>query len=78
MKRMRAGVFKARCLSVMDDVQASGEPVVITKRGKPVVKLVPIRKDNSDIFGFMAGEFEIVGDIVSPAVPLRDWTILKK
>ena len=40
MKQMSAIAFKARCLKVMDDVQASREPVLITKRGKPVVKIV--------------------------------------
>ena len=78
MKLMRASAFKARCLAVMDDVQATGEPVIVTKRGKPVVKVVPIRPENDDIFGFMAGEFEIVGDIESPVVPPSHWKIMKK
>jgi prevent-host-death family protein len=37
MKQMAAGKFKARCLSVMDDVNATGEPVIITKRGTPAI-----------------------------------------
>jgi len=41
MKKMTATAFKANCLKIMDEVQASREPVVITKRGKPVVKIVP-------------------------------------
>ena len=41
MKTMQAGEFKARCLKVMDQVQKTREPLVITKRGKPVAKLVP-------------------------------------
>ncbi len=78
MKRMRAGVFKARCLALMDDIQASGEPLVVTKRGKPVVKVIPFTVDNSDIFGFMADRMKIIGDIESPVVPLKDWKIFKK
>ena len=39
MKTMAAGSFKAKCLAVMDEVQAKRETVVITKRGKPVAKL---------------------------------------
>jgi prevent-host-death family protein len=77
MKQMRASIFKARCLAVMDDVQATGEPVIVTKRGKPVVKIVPIRPEKDDIFGFMADKFDIVGDIESPVVPLKDWKIFK-
>ena len=78
MKQMRASVFKARCLAVMDDVQATGEPVVVTKRGKPVVKVVPAARDNGDLFGFMVGRMKIVGDIESPVVPLKEWKVLKK
>ena len=48
----------------MDDVSATGEPVIITKRGTPVAKLVAVASGRQDLFGFMAGEFKIVGDIV--------------
>ena len=78
MKQMRASVFKARCLSVMNDIQATGEPVIVTKRGKPVVKVVPAEPEEGSILGFMAGEFEIVGDIESPVVPPSHWKIMKK
>ena len=78
MKRMHAGEFKARCLSVMKKVQSTGEPVLVTKRGKPIVKVVPAESQNNDIFGFMAGEFEILGDIESPVVPLKHWEVFKK
>lgn len=41
MKRMAAAEFKARCLTVMEKVRTTREPVLITKRGRPVAKLVP-------------------------------------
>ena len=66
MKQMRASTFKARCLAVMNEIQATGEPVTVTKRGKPVVKVVPVNPEKDDIFGFMADKFDIVGDIESP------------
>jgi prevent-host-death family protein len=78
MKQMRASVFKARCLAVMDDVQATGEPVIVTKRGRPVVKVIPIKPEKDDIFGSMADEVTIVGDIESPVVPLKAWKIMRK
>ena len=78
MKKMQASVFKSRCLKVMDRVQATGEPVIVTKRGKPVVKVVPAEPEKDDLFGFMKGKFEIVGDIVSPVTPLEDWEALKE
>jgi prevent-host-death family protein len=75
---MRASAFKARCLAVMDDVQATGEPVVVTKRGKPVVKVIPVKSEKDDIFGFMADKCKIVGDIESPLVPLKHWKITRQ
>ena len=77
MKQMRASVFKSKCLKVMNDIQATGEPILVTKRGKPVVKVIPAESEKDDIFGFMAGKAEIVGDIESPAVPLREWKIFR-
>ena len=73
MKQMPAGEFKAHCLTVMDQVLQSGEPVLITKHGKPVAKLVPAEKEADDLFGYMAGKVKIVGDIVGPVTPLDDW-----
>jgi prevent-host-death family protein len=73
MKQIPAGEFKAQCLAIMDQVLRSGEPVVVTKHGKPVVKLVPAEKQEDDIFGYMAGKAKIVGDIVGPITPLEDW-----
>jgi prevent-host-death family protein len=77
MKRMQASAFKTHCLTVMNEIQATGEPVIVTKRGKPVVKVVPIKPEKDDIFGFMAGKFTIVGDIESPVVPLKQWKITR-
>jgi len=72
MKKMPAGQFKNTCLAVMDEVQKSGEPVLITKRGKPVAKLVPVSRPGEDIFDFMAGKVKIIGDIMN-STPLEDW-----
>jgi prevent-host-death family protein len=76
MKQIPAGVFKARCLAVMKKVQMTGEPVIVTKRGAPVVKVVPVESEKNDIFGFMAGKVKIVGDIESP-IPV-EWEVTKK
>jgi prevent-host-death family protein len=77
MKKMAAGVFKTNCLAVMDEVQAKHETVVITKHGKPVVKLVPVSTDTDDIYDFLSGKGAVVGDIVSPAISPEDWGELK-
>ena len=73
MKKMAAGAFKAQCLAVMDEVQSKREPVLITKHGKPVAKLVPVDGEKDSIFNFMAGRGEITGDIVSPALTKEEW-----
>lgn len=77
MKKITAGAFKANCLAILDEVQAKRETVVITKRGKPVAKLVPVGTEKDGIFGFLAGKGKIVGDVVSPAFTLKEWGNLK-
>jgi len=72
-KTMAAGTFKAKCLKVMDQVQARREAVIITKRGKPVAKLVPVEVSDDPIFGFMRGKVKIKGDIVGPILTLKEW-----
>ena len=73
MKKVAAGVFKAKCLAIMDEVQAKRQPVLITKHGKPVAKLVPVEKEKDDIFGFMKDRVAILGDVVSPALTKEEW-----
>lgn len=76
-KTIPAGQFKARCLKIMDEVRATRQPVVITKKGRPVAKLVPPDGQPDDIFNCMKGKIKIVGDIVSPITPLEDWEMFK-
>jgi prevent-host-death family protein len=61
-----AGEFKAKCLQVLDEVQRLRMPIVITKRGKPVAKLVPLDDQPESFIGSMKGTMEIIGDIVAP------------
>ena len=74
MLKIPAAQFNSQCLSVMDRVSESGEPVIVTKHGKPVVKLIPAEVDGASIFGFMAGRAKIVGDIETSS-PLEDWNL---
>ena len=53
------------------------EPVVITKKGVAVAKLVPADAPTAALFGCLAGEIEIVGDIVAPIVPPEAWEAMK-
>lgn len=73
MKKMAAGEFKVHCLQVMDQVQSRREPVLITKRGKPVAKLVPVAHEKDEIFGFLKGKVKVLGDVASPALTPEEW-----
>jgi prevent-host-death family protein len=76
-QKIAAGEFKAKCLSVLDEVQRSGREVIITKRGKPVARLLPVEapepkrmedylaSDGKPLFGRMKGKGTILGDIVN-------------
>lgn len=76
MKSMPAGQFKARCLQVMEQVKKYRVPVVITKKGRPVAKLVPADAPSVDVFGCMAGTARIVGDIESPILAAGAWSAM--
>lgn len=77
MKKIAAGTFKSKCLAIMDEVQAKHETVVITKRGRPVAKLVPADKAPAEIYGFLAGKGAVVGDVVAPVLGGQEWGKLR-
>jgi len=86
MRTMPAGEFKAKCLAVMDEVQASGEPVIVTKRGRPVARLMPLedqkRKESPEaIFGCLRHMLKPGSDLdslVDPIIPREEWDHLKE
>jgi prevent-host-death family protein len=61
-----AGEFKAKCLQLMDLVQKTKIPIVITKRGKPVAKLMPFESEPEEFFGCLKGSVHISADIINP------------
>ena len=66
MKQIPAAKFKETCLSLLDEVDPEG--IVITKRGKPVAKLMPFAADSSNLIGALAGKLHIKGAILSTGV----------
>jgi prevent-host-death family protein len=72
-RHVAAADFKANCLRLMDEVARQRRPIIITKRGKPVAKLVPVDEEPIDLFGYMAGSAKICGDIIGPIEDL-EWT----
>jgi prevent-host-death family protein len=86
MRMIAAGEFKAKCLGLIDEVNETGQPVLITKRGKPMAELIPprdasVRKVNVDsIFGSLGGMITVTGnadDLVEPIIPTVEWDHLK-
>jgi len=77
MKKMAAAKFKAHCLAVMEEVSATKEPVLITKRGRPVAKLVPAGRSSDEFIGRLEGIVKIIGDIESPVEPPGSWEVLR-
>lgn len=74
MKPVAVTEFKARCLSLLEDVARTGESLVVTKRGKPLARIVPTSVDHGgrpqdSLFGTV----ETIGDVVSPVVPAGRW-----
>lgn len=66
--KIPAGKFKAECLKLMDKVAKHHTEIIITKRGKPVARLLPVKTDIKAVgaWGWMKNSVEVVSDIVSP------------
>lgn len=66
MKQMGAAKFKEQCLAILD--RLDGEGIVITKRGKPVAKLIPLHAASASLIGSLKGKIKIKGDILGTGV----------
>ena len=69
-----AGRFKAECLKLMDVVNETHVSLTITKRGKPVARLVPVSEEKkTGYFGYLRGLVHVEDDIVSPIE--KEWDV---
>ena len=70
--------FKATCLKVLDNINKSGDSIVITRRGEPIALVTPppLSQKKKSWLGKYRSEGKILGDIVSPAADLNDWEVL--
>jgi prevent-host-death family protein len=81
MRTMAAGEFKAKCLAVMAEVNATGRPVLVTKRGKPLARVLPLEEQTQQespesIFGclrHMVRNPDEIGDLVSSEFTDEEW-----
>ena len=71
-KVIGAAEFKAHCLRILDEVERTRESVTITKRGKPVAEVKPVKTaERRSVIGAMQGSVIRIGDIISPAYEQR-------
>ena len=64
MQTIKASEFKAKCLALMDQVNDTGDEIIITKNGVPVSKLSPIISKSKTLFGSNKQNLKITGDIL--------------
>jgi prevent-host-death family protein len=80
MKAFKASEFKAKCLAILDEVERTGEPVAISKRGRIVAQLVPPRPANDVRYPQLAlrGKGQTHGDIVGPVLDPDTWDAVRR
>jgi prevent-host-death family protein len=71
--------FKATCLSLLDRVKKTGQPILVTKKGEPIAQVIPPPrpKKPASWLGSFQSTGKIKGDILSPALAEADWEVLK-
>lgn len=66
MKYVAAAKFKEQCLAILDRVDPAG--IIITKHGKPVARLTPIRSSSAHLIGALKGKIRVRGPILSTGI----------
>ncbi|HAK93814.1 MAG TPA: type II toxin-antitoxin system prevent-host-death family antitoxin [Planctomycetes bacterium] len=66
MKTLKISEFKASCIRVLKTVARTAEPVLVTRRGKPLARVLPVREERprARVLGGLKGAIEIRGDII--------------
>ena len=74
METIAISKFKATCLALLDRVKKTGQPLVITKRGRPVARLSPAAQGTSRYpQSELAGSVDILGDVIAPPHSSKAW-----
>lgn len=76
MKTVSKSKLKARVLAYFREVEETGEELVLTDRGKPVLKIVPFRKDAESARRALRGSVLRYDDPTAP-VGSDDWEALR-
>jgi prevent-host-death family protein len=74
---INAAEFRANCFKILDQVKVTHKEVVITKRGKPIAKLVHFAQQNEKdpLLGSMEGLVETIGDLTKPVIDPDAWEL---
>jgi prevent-host-death family protein len=64
-KQITAAAFRAKCFELMDRIAATGQPITVTKRGRPVVRVLPAVEQRTSFVGRLAGTATRIGDVTS-------------
>jgi len=75
MRKVAISEFKAKCLSLLEEVEKTKKPLLVTKFGKPIAEVNPpsSNQKSRSWVGSLKGEIKFLGDIVSPVFEERDW-----
>jgi prevent-host-death family protein len=75
--KINAVQFRANCFKILDEVKQSHKEVIITKRGKPIAKLVHINQDNAKdpLLGALEGIGRSLGDLTEPVLKPAEWEL---
>jgi prevent-host-death family protein len=79
MQEVAISEFKAKCLSLLEEVSKTRTPLRVTRRGKAIADVVPASSETGERswIGSMSESIKIVGDIVSPVVDTETIEALK-
>jgi prevent-host-death family protein len=71
--------FKAECLSLVEEVNKTKTPLRVTRRGKPIAEVFPASPEapGAAWIGSLAGSVDIIGEIVSPVIDIREIEALR-
>ena len=79
MEEVAISKFKAKCLAMLERVRKTGQPIRITRHGKPIAEVVPPSPtiDRSAWIGSLKDSTKILGDIISPGTDEDEWEVLR-
>jgi len=66
VKTVSTSELKASCSKIIQEVEQGRTPVIITRRGRPVARIVPLERERPSLFGFARGTITVCGDVIGP------------